>query len=131
MKVLDTLREQVTDNEALTSYQLVIKLSAPGLVEIGRLGKFCFSVGCYVYTDSVRRNLEARVKRHLSQHKTCRLHIDYFLTYRHAWIIDVKYSPMPECVLNQQQQGEILMPRFGASDCRQGCGSHIKYLGTL
>ncbi len=131
MKAHDTLWELLEDKKALTTYQLIINLFAPGLIEIGRLGKFHFPEGRYIYTGSARRNLEARVKRHLSQHKTCRWHIDYFLAHRHARIIDVKYSSTSECELNQQQSGEILIPRFGASDCRQGCGSHFKYLGTL
>jgi len=115
----------------LATYQLLIRLSALSIIDIGRLGRFSFPGGDYIYTGSARRNLEARVKRHLSQHKTCRWHIDYLLVHRYARIVDVKCSSMPECMLNQQQQGEILVPRFGATDCRQGCGSHFKYLGTL
>ncbi len=115
----------------LTTYQLIISLSAPCVLEIGRLGHFSFPTGHYVYTGSARRNLGARIKRHLSQHKNTHWHIDYFLAHRQARIIDVRYSPKPECTLNQQQQGDILVPRFGASDCREGCGSHFKYLGAL
>lgn len=131
MKAIDTPHQQMADNKAVTTYQLIIKLSAAGTIEIGRLGEFRFPPGSYVYTGSAIRNLAARVNRHLSPHKTCHWHIDYFLAQRHAQIIDVKYSSMPECALNKQQQGEILVPRFGASDCRQGCGSHFKYLGSL
>lgn len=115
----------------LVTYQLAISLSAPCAMDIGRLGRFSFPKGNYVYTGSARRNLEARVKRHQSQNKTCRWHIDYFLAHPSARIVDVKYSSLAECALNQQQQGEILVPRFGATDCRQGCGRHLKYLGTL
>ncbi len=131
MNVLDTLREQVTNNKALTTYQLVIKLSAPGSIEIGQLGEFWFPAGHYVYTGSARRNLLARVQRHLQLQKTCRWHIDYFLVHLDTCIVDIRSSDTPECRLNQQQPGKILVPRFGASDCRQGCGSHLKYLGTL
>jgi len=118
-------QQPVAGDEVLRTYQLVINLSAPCTIEIGRLGKFRFAAGRYIYTGSARRNLEARVKRHLLQHKTCRWHIDYLLAHRHARIVDVNYSTMPEC------QGEIPVPRFGATDCRAGCGSHFKYLGAL
>ena len=121
----------MANDEVPRTYQLIIHLSAPCSIEIGRLGKFRFAAGRYIYTGSARRNLEARVKRHRSLHKTCRWHIDYLLAHRHARIVDVKYSAMPECSLNQQQQGEIPVPRFGATDCRAGCGSHFKYLGAL
>lgn len=115
----------------MATYQLIIRLSAPCTMDIGRLGHFSFPKGGYIYTGSARRNLEARVKRHLLQHKICRWHIDYFLAHRYARVVDVKYSSRPECELNQQQHGEILVARFGATDCRQSCGSHFKYLGAL
>jgi hypothetical protein len=34
----------------------------------------------------------------------------------------------PECLINRNTPGEILVAGFGASDCRAGCGSHLKYL---
>lgn len=122
---------QAIADPGLTTYQLIISLTAPCELEIGRLGRFLFPQGQYVYTGSARRNLRSRVTRHLSQHKNAHWHIDYFLAHHQARIIDVKYSPTPECMLNQQQQGDILVPRFGASDCREGCGSHFKFLGAL
>ena len=131
MKAFDTLREQVTGNDALMTYQLVIKLSAPGSIKIGQLGEFFFPTGRYVYTGSARRNILARVQRHLQSQKTCRWHIDYFLVHLDTRIIDIRCSDLPECRLIQQQPGKIPVPGFGASDCRKGCGSHFKYLGTL
>ncbi|MFV1997671.1 MAG: DUF123 domain-containing protein [Acidiferrobacterales bacterium] len=115
----------------LTTYQLIIDLSSPCILEIGRLGRFPFPQGRYVYTGSARRHLGPRLKRHLSHRKNARWHIDYFLAHRRARIVDVICSLMPECRLNQQQRGDILVHRFGASDCREQCGSHFKYMSTL
>jgi len=36
-----------------------------------------------------------------------------------------------ECLLNQRASGEIIVPGFGASDCRAHCGSHLRYLGCV
>jgi hypothetical protein len=42
--------------------------------------------------------------------------------------VDVRRFDEPECVVNQWTAGEIIVPRFGASDCRAKCGSHLKRL---
>ena len=41
-------------------------------------------------------------------------------------VLEVRRSTEPECVLNQRGYGEIVVPGFGASDCRMKCGSHLK-----
>jgi len=95
---------------------------------IGRLGTFVFPAGEYVYTGSARRNMAARIRRHLSPHKVLRWHIDYLLAAPGAHITAVRTFQVPECQLNQQVQGTVPVPGFGASDCRRHCGSHLKYL---
>jgi Uri superfamily endonuclease len=92
----------------------------------GALGSCNFSPGEYTYTGSARRNLEARVARHLSGTKKLRWHIDYLLIHPDVEVISVETSPLPECHWNQQLQGSIPVPGFGASDCRNHCGSHLK-----
>lgn len=111
------------------SYQLLIRLTHSVGVAIGGLGKHHWPAGLYVYTGSARKNRVARVARHLSQSKRLRWHIDYFLQHPAAQIIDVRFLESEECCLNQSVAGTILLNRFGASDCRHGCGSHLKYLG--
>lgn len=113
------------------TYQLVIELTAPVRLQIGRLGRFDFPAGRYVYTGSARRTLAARVARHLSQHKRLRWHIDYLLVSGRARVTAVRSSRRAECALNRATPGAVPVPRFGASDCRAGCGSHLKYLGPL
>jgi Uri superfamily endonuclease len=113
------------------TYQLRIEIAQPVRVGVGRLGEFLFPAGRYVYTGSARRNLEARIARHLRREKKLRWHIDWLLTANGVSVVDVKRSSREECALNQSLRGIILAPGFGASDCRAGCGSHLRYLGPL
>ena len=117
-------------NPAAISYQLSIVIDQPVRVRVGRLGEFLFPAGRYVYTGSARRNLEARVARHLRQEKALRWHIDYLLTAPGVAVVRVRRSAKDECELNQSGRGTIIAPGFGASDCRAGCGSHLRYLGS-
>lgn len=86
--------------------------------------------GWYVYTGSAKRHLEARVRRHLRREKTRRWHIDWLLGRREARVVHVRLSTLGECELNAATGGQILIPGFGASDCRAGCASHLRYLGS-
>ncbi len=112
------------------TYQLHIHIAAPLLIEVGRLGRFLFPAGEYRYTGSAKRHFEARVARHLRREKTLRWHIDYLLLAPGVSVSTVLRSSEEECALNQSTPGEIVAPGFGASDCRRGCGSHLKYLGA-
>ena len=113
------------DSQART-YQLWIEVAAPVRVAVGRLGEFKFPAGLYCYTGSARRNLEARVRRHLSSMKKMRWHIDYLLAAPGVRIREVKRFREDECQVNRRTTGESPAPGFGASDCRAGCGSHLK-----
>lgn len=115
--------------ERACTYQLFITLDRPCIVDVGRLGRFRFPAGQYVYTGSARRNLVARLRRHLARTKTLRWHIDYLLARPGARVECIQLSTASECRLNQQVSGELPVPGFGSSDCRAGCGSHLKFLG--
>lgn len=110
------------------TYQLVIEVTRRIRVAIGSLGTFPLPPGRYVYTGSARRNLDARIARHLRRTKTLRWHIDYLLNAPGVRVVDVHRFGAPECVVNRRTAGRIVVPRFGASDCRAGCGSHLKRL---
>ncbi len=114
----------------MITYQLVIRLLEDSRIRIGKLGEFNFPAGLYIYTGSAKNNLHARVSRHLSRTKKIRWHIDYLLDSPHAEIINIKTSSLEECKLNQLTEGEILIENFGATDCKNGCRSHLKYLGN-
>jgi Uri superfamily endonuclease len=110
------------------SYQLIIEVKHPLCLQIGRLGEFQFPAGRYVYTGSARRNLEARIARHLVKSKKLRWHIDWLLTAPGVKVVAVRRSRLAECELRQRGGGMIVAPGFGASDCRHGCGSHLRLL---
>lgn len=114
---------------AATSYQLRIEVKRPVRVQVGCLGRFIFPAGRYIYTGSAKRNIEARIARHLRKEKALRWHIDWLLAAPGVAIKSVKRSREPECALNQGGRGVILVPGFGSSDCRNGCGSHLRYFG--
>ena len=112
----------------MVSYQLLIRLSKATEIQVGKLGQFHFPKGSYIYTGSAKKNIEARIKRHQSKNKKLRWHIDYLLNSPHAHVTDTKMFNTKECDINQQTNGKIIVSRFGASDCKNGCGSHLKYI---
>ena len=98
-------------------------------VAVGRFGEFEFPAGLYCYTGSALRNFEARVRRHLSPAKKMHWHIDYLLAAPGVRICEVKRFCEEECAVNRRTAGDVPVPGFGASDCRAGCGSHLKRVG--
>jgi len=111
------------------TYQLYIYLRRRVRIEPGRLGACVLPAGWYVYTGSARRNLAARVRRHLRRDKPRRWHIDWLLTRPEARVLHVRLRRAAECRVNAVVCGSIPVAGFGASDCRAGCGSHLVYLG--
>ena len=113
-------------------YQLLILLPKTKTIRVGRLGDFSFPSGHYVYTGSAKRNLNARIERHLrSRNKTLHWHIDYFL--EHGKISKVKRfeerGALSECGLNQKllsrRDAQVIARGLGSSDCR--CPTHLVY----
>ena len=111
------------------SYQLRFELTQPLRCVIGRLGEFEFPAGRYQYTGSARRGFEARIARHLALTEGSAL--AHRLPDRRTGIriTRVIRSARDECELNQASSGVVVARGFGASDCRSGCGAHLKYLG--
>ena len=62
------------------AYQIYFRLGVPITLTIGKLGSRDFPAGDYVYTGSARRNIRARVLRHLERVKSLHWHIDYLLS---------------------------------------------------
>lgn len=118
----------MSDARRHRTYQLLIEVPAPINVVVGRLGEWRFAAGLYCYTGSALHNFEARISRHLSSAKRLHWHIDYLLAAPGVRVIEVRRSTAAECRVNQRTRGELPVPGFGASDCRAGCGSHLKLL---
>jgi sugar fermentation stimulation protein A len=110
------------------TYIAVFALSRRCRIQVGRLGCFWFEPGLYLYVGSAQRNLSARLVRHARRVKPLRWHIDYLSTT--AAMIGAMVVPGPrerECELARQLKHmcELIVPGFGASDCR--CGGHLFY----
>ncbi len=110
------------------TYQLHLKINRSITIKIGALGEHTFSPGLYVYTGSARRNLKARINRHLAKNKKIRWHIDYLTVHPDVQIIKVETFKETECQVNQLTSGKIVINGFGASDCRSSCGAHLKFV---
>jgi Uri superfamily endonuclease len=109
------------------TYQLRIHVKKSIQVRIGKLGIFDFPKGAYIYTGSAKKNIEARIQRHLNKDKKLKWHIDYLLNAPEVVVDKVKRFKKIECDINQKTKGTILIKRFGASDCKARCESHLKY----
>lgn len=103
---------------------------------MGSLGDIFFTAGCYIYTGSAMQGLIKRVTRHVKSKKSLHWHIDYLLDCEFSRILKIHLFPSnkkEECQLNQtvrQKLGaQLYAPGFGASDCSDGCLSHLSYLG--
>jgi Uri superfamily endonuclease len=112
-----------------TTYQLVIRLRRAIRVRVGALGTLRLPKGRYIYTGSAKRNLGSRIARHLVRAKRLHWHIDYLLARAESRVLEVRTFRAPECAVNRGTAGAIVAPGFGASDCRAGCGAHLKFLG--
>lgn len=111
-----------------TSYQLLIEIEVPISVSIGALGVRQLAAGRYLYTGSAKRNLQARIDRHRRREKKPHWHIDYLLAHPRVRLCSVETSGLAECDWNQSIVGSIPVVGFGASDCRNGCVSHLIFL---
>ena len=109
----------------MRSYQLFIIVTKEIELKVGKLGKFIFPIGFYVYTGSAKKNIDKRIERHLSKKKNLHWHIDYLLNSNAVQIINIKKSRMTECSLNKKTKGKIIINGFGSSDCNLCCKSHL------
>jgi Uri superfamily endonuclease len=116
------------------AYCLLIRIEEDTEATVGRLGRFEFPTGYYVYCGSALRGVAARTARHQRRTKTLRWHIDYLLALPAARLVAcVPYlsDRREECELNQAVQrrsgARVPVPGFGSSDCRSGCPAHLTY----
>lgn len=121
-------------------YTLIIHLPADIRLKVGKLGEHQFPRGFYAYTGSAlglgASSLRNRVARHLQKKKHKFWHIDYLLARKDAVVIAIiaaHTNKKRECKMNRRLKNEmtarIPVLGFGASDCKENCGSHLLYLG--
>ena len=115
-------------------YQLFVRLRRSAILRVGSLGRVRFAAGTYIYTGRASRGLRARVLRHLQGGRRRHWHIDYLLAAPAASVVRMLLAstdPEDECRVNRStaDEGWIVAPRFGASDCRSGCPAHLWLVG--
>ena len=115
-------------------YSLLIRVDEKLSLRVGRLGIVLFLPGYYSYTGRARIGLDARIARHMKKRKVCRWHIDYLTSADGVQVLKVivhNHDAEKECKINRLLSGlpsaRIYAPGFGASDCKQDCGSHLVY----
>jgi sugar fermentation stimulation protein A len=114
------------------NYLILLELTKSRRIEIGSLGTIGFKKGWYVYSGSARKNLSARISRHLRKEgKKKHWHIDYLTPYAAR----IKALPVMSCRnLECELAGELArlegkpVEGFGSSDCR--CISHLFYFSA-
>lgn len=117
-------------NESDTLYAIKTVMSKDYReISIGKLGSFHFSEGYYVYVGSAKRNILARVNRHIQIDKKKRWHMDYLRPYVQILDIQTYSGEEGECGLFKrlmnENSGIIPAKGFGSSDCK--CISHLFY----
>jgi len=112
------------------TYILLLALPEDSRLAVGRLGTFRFPAGIYAYAGSARGpgGLAGRLRHHLSPVSRPHWHIDALraaaaviavwwcaddVAREHAWAAALRDLP----------GASLLVPRFGASDCR--CPGHL------
>lgn len=115
------------------SYVLVLHLDGPKSMFIGKLGKYSFKKGVYLYVGSAfgAGGLAGRLKHHLKPSKNPHWHIDYFK--QSAKIIEIWHTKREDRLEHQwadilADMNDITIPvaGFGSSDCK--CRSHFFFV---
>ena len=116
------------------AYLLCLEVPCRVVLEAGSLGTIALAPGRYAYVGGARRGIAARVARHcrLARAKSGRphWHVDYLLVHPAVRLAEVVvYERVAECALSRRlacRRGvSVAVPRFGASDCRSGCRTHL------
>ena len=113
------------------SYCLLLHLPKRMFLKAGRLAGASVESGLVLYAGRARRNLFARLARHMRRRKPRRWHIDYLFPAAvplGAFVFDGE--KLSECDiaerLSRRADVRRIIPRFGASDCR--CQGHLLWL---
>jgi len=127
------------------SYLLWLHLVQSQNLTVGKLGKFAFPSGDYVYLGSASGpgGLRARLGRHIRGNGKLRWHIDYLRAVAQVHGVGFEIRTRrgttccapAECDWSQKlaalPKSRIVVPGFGASDCRSGCSAHLVYFQSL
>jgi len=112
-------------------YCLLLYLPRRLYLRAGRLSGIHVEPGFAMYVGRAKRNLFARLARHMRRRKPRRWHIDYFFPAATAVGAFVLSDPdLTECRiaerLARRPNVRRIIPGFGASDCR--CPGHLLWM---
>ncbi len=116
------------------AYLIYLRLKHNLRLNVGSLKNVVLSAGQYVYVGSARRGIAARLARHrrLAKEKVGKphWHVDYLLLHSHVeWVGHQEFPHRHECQISKliASRPDVTVPiaRFGATDCRFGCRSHL------
>jgi len=114
-------------------YNLVLYLERPCVIQVGKLGRFHFQRGYYIYTGSARGGLDQRLRHYSKDPSSPRWHIDYLR--KHARLIKAlcyANAEIDECALNDAilalRGATVPVKGFGSSDC--SCISHLAFFSA-
>ncbi|MBN2581427.1 MAG: GIY-YIG nuclease family protein [Planctomycetes bacterium] len=112
-------------------YCLLLHVPRPIYLTAGRLSGTHVEPGFALYVGRARKNLFARLARHMRRRKPRRWHIDYFFpaaTPLGAFVLTD--GGLSECAiadrLARRPAVRRIIPGFGASDCR--CKGHLLWM---
>lgn len=112
------------------TYALTLSLKTDQNIQIGKLGRFKFPKGYYVYVGSAfgPGGLNARLNHHLRSAVRPHWHIDYLkknviITNTRVNESGIKLEHQWASILEKRKDTTIPVPKFGASDCK--CASHL------
>jgi Uri superfamily endonuclease len=114
------------------TYILVLRLTKPRRLRIGRLGLRSFPAGFFLYVGSAfgPGGLKGRMGHHLRGTRRCRWHIDYLRGACNLWALWASVEA-ERCehrwaaLLAQSSFTAAAVQGFGSSDC--ACPTHLFY----
>lgn len=120
------------------AYALLLHVKRDLKLKTGVLGRVVLPAGRHIYAGRAGRGLPARLARHRRREKPVVWHVDH-LTRRREVVIEavwvIAQKPDMECEIVRAGLScpgtRILIPRFGAGDCREKCPAHLFSLAPL
>lgn len=122
------IEEEMADRGA---YLSIFEVDGFREIDIGALGRVQLRPGFYVYAGSGRKNLTARINRHLRRRKVLHWHVDYLREVSESVLnLPIRTADDIECDLaaSMKEIANDIISNFGCSDCR--CDSHLFYFSS-
>jgi Uri superfamily endonuclease len=114
-------------------YILFLELEKTQKIKPGRLAEADYKKGMYIYVGRARKDLQARISRHIRKEKKLFWHIDYLLRKAKLREIWTRENFFDECRTVSNLHDFFPSPSqnhkgFGSSDCR--CPGHLLHVSS-